>query len=427
MNRIGYSILVTLLSPLLLLYLLLRARKSPEYRLRWSERFGLHKVRATDMLLHSVSMGETLAALPLIRRLLATHPELTITITTSSPTGSAEVAKAFAGELAAGRVQHLYLPFDLPCCIGRFVRQVQPQVCVIMETELWPNVIHYAAEQGARIILANGRLSAKSFAQYQKWPSLSRPMLAKLDCLAVQTQAEADRFIELGVAPDKVLVCGSLKFDLPLDPQLQPGSQVMRSDWHKADAPVWVAGSVHPGEFAAVITAHKALLDHFPQALLIMVPRHPEQFASAAQVLADSGLTVVRRSEGMAVTRETQVLLGDTMGELLQWYAAADFAFVGGTLIPNGGHNPLEAAALGLPVIMGPNHRDFLEITGMLQQAGNLCVVKDAAALALRVAELASNEPARAAAGEGGIAVLERNRGALTRQYTLVESLLNQV
>ncbi|MGI2258575.1 lipid IV(A) 3-deoxy-D-manno-octulosonic acid transferase [Shewanella sp. GXUN23E] len=426
MNRIGYSILVTLLSPLLLLYLLLRARKSPQYRLRWSERFGLKKVQATDMLLHSVSMGETLAALPLIRRLLANHPELSITITTSSPTGSAEVVKAFSAELASGRVQHVYLPFDLPWCIGRFVRQVQPKVCVIMETELWPNLIHYAAKQGARVMLANGRLSAKSFAQYQKWPKLSRPMLSALEVIAVQTDAEARRFVELGVKPGKVQVCGSLKFDLQLDPQLQPQAQAMRRDWHKADVPVWVAGSVHPGEFAAVIAAHQALLRQCPQALLIMVPRHPEQFANAAQALADSGQTFVRRSEQTPVTADTQVLLGDTMGELLQWYGTADFAFVGGSLIVHGGHNPLEAAALGLPVIMGPNYRDFLEITGMLQQAGNLVVVDDAAALALKVTELAANDSARAQAGAAGVTVLERNRGALARQYALVESQLTQ-
>ncbi|MCL1038772.1 lipid IV(A) 3-deoxy-D-manno-octulosonic acid transferase [Shewanella submarina] len=425
MNRIGYSILVTLLSPLLLLYLALRGRKSPDYKKRWGERFGMISLCPTDVLLHSVSMGETLAAVPLIRRLLSQHPELTMTITTSSPTGSAEVVKAFANELEAGRVQHCYLPFDLPVCIKRFVRQISPKVCIIMETELWPNLIHCAAGNGAKVILANGRLSAKSFAQYQKWPGISGPMLSKLDMLAVQTQTEAERYVELGVPGDKVQVCGSLKFDLQLDTQLRPTSMAMRTEWHKADVPLWVAGSIHPGEFDAVLAAHKALVTEYPHALLIMVPRHPEQFDNAAEALVASGLKFVRRSEGTPVGADTQVLLGDTMGEMLKWYGAADFAFVGGSLIVHGGHNPLEAAALGLPVMMGPNYRDFLEITEMLQQAGNLSLVQDADVLAAKVQELASSVEIRESAGKGGIEVLERNRGALQRQFALVDNYLH--
>ncbi|MCL2915087.1 lipid IV(A) 3-deoxy-D-manno-octulosonic acid transferase [Shewanella corallii] len=425
MNRIGYSILVTLLSPLLLLYLALRGRKSPDYKKRWGERFGMTSLRSTDLLLHSVSMGETLAAVPLIRRLLSQHPELTLTITTSSPTGSAEVVKAFANELQAGRVQHCYLPFDLPVCIKRFIRQLSPKVCIIMETELWPNLIHYAAGSGAKVILANGRLSAKSFAQYQKWPGISGPMLSKLDMLAVQTQAEAERYVELGVPGDKVQVCGSLKFDLQLDTRLRPTSMAMRTEWHKADVPLWVAGSIHPGEFDAVLAAHKALVTEYPHAMLIMVPRHPEQFDNAAEALVASGLKFVRRSEGTPVGADTQVLLGDTMGEMLKWYGAADFAFVGGSLIVHGGHNPLEAAALGLPVMMGPNYRDFLEITEMLQQAGNLSVVPDAEALVTKVLALASSAAIRELAGKGGFEVLERNRGALQRQFALVDNYLN--
>ena len=419
MNRFLYSTILYLLSPLLIVYLAFRAIKSPDYRGRWGERFGLTRLKSTDVLVHSVSMGETLAAIPLIRLIMQSHPELSITVTTTSPTGSAEVRKAFGDS-----VQHCYLPFDLPWCVRRFLRQVSPKSCIIMETELWPNLVALAAKRGVRLMLANARLSAKSAAQYAKRPRLSRPMLQRLDVIAVQTQVEAQRFIELGVSPDRVAVCGSLKFDLSITPERLGNAKLLRQTWGRETSPIWVAGSVHPGEFDAMLTAHRQLLAQWPDALLIIAPRHPEQFSAVAEVVASQGFELIRRSSNLPVTATTQVLVGDTMGELLTFYGTADQAFVGGTLINNGGHNPLEPVAMGVPVMVGPNHWDFAQITQMLADAGGLRVVASADELAANLIEYFAKPELRLQAVNAGLAVVEANRGALQQQYLLAQSLI---
>lgn len=419
MNRFLYSTILYLLSPLLIVYLAFRAIKSPDYRGRWGERFGLTRLKSTDVLVHSVSMGETLAAIPLIRLIMQSHPELSITVTTTSPTGSAEVRKAFGDS-----VQHCYLPFDLPWCVRRFLRQVSPKSCIIMETELWPNLVALAAKRGVRLMLANARLSAKSAAQYAKRPKLSRPMLQRLDVIAVQTQVEAQRFIELGVSPDRVTVCGSLKFDLSITPERLANAKLLRQTWGRETSPIWVAGSVHPGEFDAMLTAHRQLLAQWPDALLIIAPRHPEQFSAVAEFVASQGFESVRRSGNLPVTATTQVLVGDTMGELLTFYGAADQAFVGGTLITNGGHNPLEPVAMGVPVMVGPNHWDFAQITQMLADAGGLRVVTSADELAANLIAYFAKSELRLQAANAGLAVVEANRGALQRQFLLAQSLI---
>lgn len=421
MNRFFYSAILYLLSPLLVVYLAFRAVKSPDYRSRWGERFGLTRLKATDVLIHCVSMGETLAAIGLIRLIQQTRPALRITITTSSPTGSAEVRKAFGDS-----VQHCYLPFDLPWCMGRFLGQLSPKWLIIMETELWPNLIAIAAQRGVGIMLANGRLSAKSAAQYAKRPQLSRPMLQRLDVIAVQTQHDAQRFVDLGAPADRVSVCGSLKFDLTITPEQLAAAKQLRRSWGREASPVWVAGSVHPGEFSAVLSAHRQLLQHRPDALLIIVPRHPEQFNAVTQLVDSQGFEWVRRSEHSPVSMTTQVLIGDTMGELLSFYGAADQAFVGGSLILHGGHNPLEPVAMGVPVMMGPNHRDFAQITQMLAEAGGLSIVTSADELAARLSEYAADPTRRQQAANAGSAVVKANRGGLERQFALITSLLNR-
>lgn len=419
MNRFLYSTILYLLSPLLIVYLAFRAIKSPDYRGRWGERFGLTRLKSTDVLVHSVSMGETLAAIPLIRLIMQSHPELSITVTTTSPTGSAQVRKAFGDS-----VQHCYLPFDLPWCVRRFLCQVSPKWCVIMETELWPNLVALAAKRGVRLMLANARLSAKSAAQYAKRPKLSRPMLQRLDVIAVQTQVEAQRFIELGVSPDRVTVCGSLKFDLSITPERLANAKLLRQTWGRETSPIWVAGSVHPGEFDAMLTAHRQLLAQWPDALLIIAPRHPEQFSAVAEFVASQGFESVRRSGNLPVAATTQVLVGDTMGELLTFYGAADQAFVGGTLINNGGHNPLEPVAMGVPVMVGPNHWDFAQITQMLADAGGLRVVASADELAANLIEYFAKPELRLQAVNAGLAVVEANRGALQQQFLLAQYLI---
>ncbi|WP_351009118.1 lipid IV(A) 3-deoxy-D-manno-octulosonic acid transferase [Shewanella sp. S1-58-MNA-CIBAN-0166] len=419
MNRIVYSLFLYLLFPLVILYLAFRAIKSVDYRSRWSERFGFAKLTKTDVLIHSVSMGETLAAIPLIKQLMTAHPDYAFTVTTTSPTGSAEVTKAFGDT-----VQHCYLPFDFSYAIKRFLRQLQPKVCIIMETELWPNLVHFAEQQQVILILANARLSQKSANKYAKKRRLAVPMLNKLNLITVQTKAEAERFITLGVATQRIHVCGSLKFDLTIDPIKKQQANTLRAQWDRVNSPIWVAGSVHPGEFEAILSAHKQLLACFPNALLIMAPRHPEQFNLAAITITQSGLVLARRSMNDEVNSQTQVLLGDTMGELVMLYGTADQAFVGGTLINNGGHNPLEPAAMGLPVYVGPNHWDFAEITQLLADAGALTCISSADELAQELQNKFTDSHMYQSASFAGLAVVEQNRGALLKQFTLINELV---
>jgi 3-deoxy-D-manno-octulosonic-acid transferase len=370
-------------------------------------------------LIHSVSMGETLAAIPLIKQLMTAHPDYAFTVTTTSPTGSSEVTKAFGDT-----VQHCYLPFDFSYAIKRFLRQLQPKVCIIMETELWPNLVHFAEQQQVILILANARLSQKSANKYAKKRRLAVPMLNKLNLITVQTKAEAERFITLGVATQRIHVCGSLKFDLTIDPIKKQQANTLRAQWDRVNSPIWVAGSVHPGEFEAILSAHKQLLACFPNALLIMAPRHPEQFNLAAITITQSGLVLARRSMNDEVNSQTQVLLGDTMGELVMLYGTADQAFVGGTLINNGGHNPLEPAAMGLPVYVGPNHWDFAEITQLLADAGALTCISSADELAQELQNKFTDSHMYQSASFAGLAVVEQNRGALLKQFTLINELV---
>jgi 3-deoxy-D-manno-octulosonic-acid transferase len=293
-----------------------------------------------------------------------------------------------------------------------------------METELWPNLVHFAERQQVTLILANARLSQKSADKYANKRRLAVPMLAKLNLITVQTQREAERFIDLGVEAERLHVCGSLKFDLTIDLIKKQQADALRAQWHRLSSPIWVAGSVHPGEFEAMLTAHKQLLTGFPDALLIMAPRHPEQFNLAAISVTQSGLTLARRSMNDEVNSQTQVLLGDTMGELLMLYGTADQAFIGGTLINNGGHNPLEPAAMGLPVYVGPNHWDFAEITQLLADAGALTCITSADELAQELQHKFIDNQMYQVASSAALVVVEQNRGALLKQFTLINQLI---
>lgn len=416
MNRHLYSLLFHFCLPLIGLRLAWRAWRAPAYANRIGERFALlPPLRPGGIWVHAVSVGESIAAAPLVRELLARYPDLPITLTCMTPTGSERIRALFPEAQFAGRVQHCYLPYDMPWAAACFLKQVRPKLAVIMETELWPNYIHQCARRGIPVALANGRLSARSARGYGRFAKLTAPMLAELNLLAVQTQVEAERFIALGARPEAVEVTGSIKFDQQVDAEVSARASALREQWQARQRPVWIAASTREGEDALVIQAHRRLLASQPDALLILVPRHLERFDTAATQLREAGLSYVRRSAGEAVGHDVQVLLGDSMGELMFLYALADIAFVGGSLVETGGHNPLEPAALGLPVIMGPHRFNFLEITAQLLEHGALSEVADADALGDQVAMLLSN-PARAAEmRDAGLAVLKANQGALKR------------
>ncbi|GFM76385.1 3-deoxy-D-manno-octulosonic acid transferase [Pseudomonas cichorii] len=414
MNRTLYTLLFHLGLPLVALRLWLRARKAPAYRQRIGERFAidLPAMQRGGIWVHAVSVGESIAAAPMIRALLAQYPALPMTVTCMTPTGSERIKAMFANE---PRIQHCYLPYDLPWAAGRFLDHVQPRLGIIMETELWPNHIHQCAKRNIPVVLANARLSERSARGYARFAGLTRPMLAAMSWFAVQTEAEAQRFRDLGARPECVTVTGSIKFDLSIDPQLLERAAQLREQWQAMHRPVWIAASTHAGEDESVLAAHRQVLRGYPEALLILVPRHPERFDSVHDLCRQTGFTTVRRSSGQPVTPDTSVLLGDTMGELLFLYALADNAFVGGSLVPNGGHNLLEPAALAKPVLSGPHLFNFLEIAALLRQAGALEEVSDSAALAVAVQRLFGQPKLAQTMADAGTGVMKANQGALQR------------
>ncbi|MEJ6655680.1 MAG: lipid IV(A) 3-deoxy-D-manno-octulosonic acid transferase, partial [Pseudomonas sp.] len=361
MPRFLYSLIFTLCLPLILARLLYRAWSAPAYARRWRERFALGgDLRADGIWVHAVSVGESIAAAPMVRELRKRHPQLPITITCMTPTGSEQIRKLFGDE-----VGHAYLPYDLPWLQRRIIRRLQPRIAIIMETELWPNLVAECGRADVPVVLANARLSERSARGYQRVSGLVRPMFSALDWVAVQTAAEAERFLALGVRQTAMTVTGSIKFDLKPGVELLATAAQWRAQW--GERPVWIAASTHSGEDEIVLAAHRQVLQQHSDALLILVPRHPERFDAVARQIEGAGLSMVRRSAGNMPTPSDQVLLGDTMGELMQFYACADVAFVGGSLIPGGGHNYLEPAALGLPVLSGPHRFYFAEISGLLE------------------------------------------------------------
>ena len=414
MNRTLYTLLFHLGLPLVAIRLWLRARKAPAYAKRVGERFALNHavLQPGGIWVHAVSVGESIAAAPMIRALLLRYPQMPITVTCMTPTGSERIQAMFANE---PRIQHCYLPYDLPWAAARFLDRIQPRLAVIMETELWPNHIHQCARRGIPVALANARLSARSAKGYARFAKLTRPMLEEMSLIAAQTETEAERFRQLGARPECVEVTGSIKFDLSIDPQLLIRAGQLREHWQAQDRPVWIAASTHEGEDAIVLAAHRQLLARHPDALLILVPRHPERFNSVFELCQRENFATVRRSSGERVSAGVQVLLGDTMGELLFLYALADSAFVGGSLVANGGHNLLEPAALAKPVLSGPHLFNFLEIAALLREAGALQEVDDAQGLAVAVQRLFELPQDAQRMAEAGLKVMQANQGALQR------------
>ncbi|MEQ4924770.1 lipid IV(A) 3-deoxy-D-manno-octulosonic acid transferase [Proteus hauseri] len=415
-----YQVLLYLIQPLIWLRLLLRSRKAPAYRKRWAERYGFckGKVAAHGILLHSVSVGETLAAVPLVRALRHHYPDLPITVTTMTPTGSERVRSAFGDD-----VYHVYLPYDLPGSVNRFLCTVDPKLVIIMETELWPNLISQLHQRKIPLIIANARLSERSAAGYQKLGNFVKHMLRKITLIAAQNQEDGERFIELGLKRSHLHVTGSLKFDISVTPELAARAVALRRQW-AAHRPVWIATSTHEGEETIILDTHKKLLTQFPQLLLILVPRHPERFSKAEQLTREAGLKYILRSTDAVPDAQTQVVIGDTMGELMLLYGIADLAFVGGSLVERGGHNPLEAAAHAIPVLMGPYTFNFKNICAKLDQAEGLITVTDSESMATAIASLLNDEDYRRYYGRHAVEVLHENQGALLRLLTLLSPYL---
>jgi 3-deoxy-D-manno-octulosonic-acid transferase len=390
-------------------------RRTPAFRQRWAERRARAPWpagQAGGIVVHAASMGEVVAATPLVETLLVQRPELPLTFTCTSPTASALI-----GERFGSRVHHCYLPFDTPGAVRRFLAQAAPRLLVVMETELWPNLLRLAQARGSVVALAGGRLSERSARRYARWPVLTGLLLDALDVLLVQDDATRARFLALGAAPLRVRVTGSPKFDAPLP----PGTDALRARFAELTAGrrIWLAASTHDGEETGLLSALAELRAPWPQLLLVLVPRHPQRFDDVAALLDRSGLRWQRRTmlahDGTRCDADTAVLLGDTMGELLAWYAAAELAFIGGTLVERGGHSPLEAAAFATPMLSGPHVFNFAEAFAALQAADAVRRVADAPALAAAVHTLLAEPAAARALGRRAAVWAEAQRGGAAR------------
>jgi 3-deoxy-D-manno-octulosonic-acid transferase len=420
-----YTIIFYLSLPLIMLRLCWRARRAPAYAQRWRERFGFIKpVSATKPViwLHTVSVGEFLGALPLIRQLqqsAAVH----LVITTTTPTGSERV-RAMLGD----SVDHVYAPYDTPDMVARFLRRVKPRLLVIMETELWPNTIAACNARSIPVVLINARLSARSARGYQRFSAITRPMLQQLSAVAIQHQDDAARFAALGLPTAVSHITGNIKFDLTLSAELVAQASRLKKQWSEdGQRLVWIVASTHQGEDEQILDAFTQLRASGDSAaqtlLLVLVPRHPERFNRIADLCQGRGFSVQRRSSGQSPAG-VDILLGDTMGELLLLFGASDIAFVGGSLVANGGHNFIEPAAWQLPLLSGPHVFNFAEVSRLLVEAGALVHVDSSAALAQQVQLLLSDKELRTARGQAARTVADANRGALAKTVSLIKSYL---
>ena len=421
MQRAIYSIFFTLALPLIWIRLLWRSRKSPAYRQRMGERFG--RIRLPDSFdpqrptiwLHAVSVGESIAAAPLVTALQAEFPELQFVVTTMTPTGAEQVRRQMGDS-----VIHHYAPYDTPWIVHRFLAAFRPKMLILMETELWPNTIRLAHRKGLKIVLANGRLSEKSRRSYARFGALTRNMLRRIHAVCAQAGEDAARFRQLGA--ESPLVTGSLKFALHgAGEKTRPLATVQT--W-KGEHQLIVAASTREGEEPAVLQAWRHVLKKFPQTRLLIVPRHPERFDQVFRLCVEAGFDTGRRSRPESLDGSVQVVIGDSMGEMMEYFACADIAFVGGSLVDTGCHNVLEPAALGLPVTTGPSRFNFAAICELLENAGALRSAAGSGELGGIWNELLADRDLRQRMGDAGKAVVAANQQALELTLNEIKRLL---
>ena len=425
MLRFFYTCVMYLAQPFLWLSLLAGSMKASRSRKRLGERYGLYcklsSPKPNGVLIHAASVGEVIAAVPLIKRIQQDYPHLSITVTTMTPTGSDRV-KAVFGE----SVTHVYLPYDLPDAVARFIGFVQPSLVVVIETELWFNLIHQLAKKQIPFVIVNARLSARSTKRYGWFKKALKPLLENIILIAPQDEVSLSRYAQLGIAPERLKLTGNIKYDLNLTADLLANISALKTQW-STSRPIWIAASTHEGEDEIILKSHGTLLQRFPDLLLILVPRHPERFNSVAQLIEQQGFNYIRRSGYLIPQAETQVLLGDSMGELMLLYGLANVALVGGSLVAHGGHNPLEPLAFKLPVISGKHTFNFPEIfTKLEERQGVLMTEESPQAVAEAVAQFLESPTLSQRYGNAGYAVLNENRGALQRVMDLLKPYLNE-
>lgn len=415
-----YRVVGYLLLPLLVLVQWRKGFRNRGYWQHWGERFGLISLphAGYDYWIHAVSVGEVRAAAPLVKRMLSENPKLTILITIATPTGRDTVDL-----LLKDTVDVCYMPYDIGFAVNRFLQAVNPKVAIILETEVWPNLIVKAKQRDIPLLYINVRLSERSFHRYRRWSSFSKAIFGRIDYLAIQSPADAARIYELGVPRERCSITGNIKFDVQMPASLSESAQGLRG-LLSTQRTIWIAGSTRDGEEELLLNLYQQLKQDHADLLLVIVPRHPERFDGVAKLCQRRQFTLVRRSEQPTVIDDdVDIYLGDTMGELSLMYAAADVAFVGGSLVPFGGQNILEPCALGVPVLFGPHMFNFQEISQLVVQSGAGAKVQDTKQLLAQLDELIRRPNLRDQMGTAGKQLIKEHKGALERIYQLIVDL----
>jgi len=422
MLRYLYTLAMFLVTPLLVLRLIARGMRSSPHHLRWAERFGFFDAPGFhgSLWIHAVSVGEVNAAEPLIKALRRDYPNAPLVITTVTPTGKARVQQLFGDS-----VFQVYLPYDLPFAVGRFLKRIRPRLALIVETEIWPNLYHACHRRGIPLMIVNARLSERSMRGYKPLRRLVRSALRCVELIAAQSRTDAARYRLLGSEAEKIVVTGNMKFDMPIPVGAVAEGASLRDRWGPR-RPVWIAASTHEGEDQMVLEAHLQVLQRLPDALLLLAPRHPERFRAVEHAIRGLGFSVATRSADGVPSLSHQVFVIDAMGQLMPFFATADVAFVGGSLVPIGGHNVLEPASLSTPVLVGPHTFNFEEITRSLVQHGGARRVPDHARLGAEVLDLLRDPAAREQMGLAAQQVFERERGAVKRIMQLIDASLQE-
>jgi len=414
--RAFYSCLFYLLIPFILVRLIWRSIKAPAYRHRWSERFALYSKEFPRNVIwfHAVSVGEVEALFPLAKKIQRQYPDATLLITTTTPTGSARVKAVMQAS-----VEHVYLPYDIPCAVGRFIRCFKPRIAVIMETEIWPNLFACCGKNEIPLYIINARLSEKSASGYQKIPALIYPALAHVKLIAAQTQDDASRFVAIGAKTEIVKTLGNIKFDVEVSSEIIEQGLQLKADLFGGRF-VWLIASTHKDEEAIFLEIYKKIKQKIPELLLVIVPRHPERFGEVKKLCEQNQLAVVVRTSGEICHQYADVYLADTMGELKVLYASSDVAFVGGSMVPVGGHNILEAAAVGTPVLFGPYMANFKEIAEGVLRRDAAIQCQDESEIINAIVALYADPAYRQSLAEKGRVFVQQNQGATTRIFDML-------
>jgi 3-deoxy-D-manno-octulosonic-acid transferase len=420
MLRLIYSFFFAVALPFIFIKLYLRGKKAPDYRKRWKERLGFCGFKLKSSIwIHSVSMGESIAVAPLVKKLISVYPQKYFVITTMTPTGSAQVKKIYKDY---SNVYHSYLPYDLKCLLNRFINKIKPELAIVVETELWPNMLHACRKKGVKTLLTNARLSQKSANGYKKVSWVTRMMLNNIDQIAAQSKDDADRFIDIGYPTNQCHISGNLKYDIQPEQKTLLAAKEFKENL--SNRKIWIAASTHQGEDEVMLNAQREILSKFPDALLILVPRHPERFSQVSKLSQAYGFNVVRRSSGDPIN-SAQVFIGDSMGEMMFYYALSDVVFTGGSLIEHGGQNMLEPAALKKPILAGEHLFNFAQVSKEMIESGGLIIVHNATQIAERVALLFDDLDLSVEQGLNAYKIIERNQGALQKQFDIATTLIN--